>query len=138
MNFDKLCKPFLIYIVFSIIISIYQFTSQAYNKINKIALKSIKLNQKHNEYVNKIFPDNVNMNKILKHQLKYPNYIYTYLSSNLLMFIILFVLCEFNHMTAAWTILIISIIFQVVVTYFMSYVFDEYGDSILKEMKKNK
>jgi hypothetical protein len=138
MNFNKLCKPFLIYIVFSIIIAIYQFTSQAYENINKITLKSIKLNQKHNEYVNKLFPDNVNMNKILKHRLKHPNYIYTYLSSNLLMFVILFVLCEFNHMNAAWIILSISIVFQVIVTYFMSHIFDEYGDLILKEMKKNK
>ena len=41
-------------------------------------------------------------------------------------------------MTAAWIILSISVVFQVIVTYFMSYIFDEYGDLILKEMKKNK
>ena len=137
MNFKNLCKPFLIYIVFSIIIAIYHFTSQSYKNMNKVALTSLKNIPKHDKYLNKFLPKNVNMNKLMKQQIKNPNYIYMYLSSNLFMFVLLFVLCKFNHTTAAWVIMCISIGFQLLTTYFMSYVFGKYTEVMVKALKKN-
>ena len=125
MNFKNLCKPFLIYIVFSIIISIFHFTSQSYKNMNKFALTSLKYESKHDQYLNKFLPKNLIANKLMKQQLKNPNYIYMYLSSNLFMFILLFVLCEFNHITAAWIIMSLSIVFQLLTTYFISYRFGD-------------
>ena len=133
MNFNKICKPFLIYIVFSIIISIYSYNSQAYKNIKNLTLKTIK-KQSMNKIDNKL---NVDTKKLAINQLKNPNYIYIYLSSNLFMFVVLYVLCEFKYMKSAWTLLIISIIFQTLITYLMSYFFVKYYKIMLKEINKN-
>lgn len=137
MNFNKICKPFLIYIVFSIIISIYSYNSQAYKNIKNLTLKTIKKQppNKIDKLVDKKL--NIDTQKLAINQLKNPNYIYIYLSSNLFMFIVLYVLCEFKYMKSAWTLLIISIIFQTLITYLMSYFFVKYYKIMLKEINKN-
>ena len=133
MNFNKICKPFLIYIVFSIIISIYSYNSQAYKNIKNLTLKTIK-KQSMNKIDNKL---NVDTKKLAINQLKNPNHIYIYLSSNLFMFVVLYVLCEFKYMKSAWILLIISIVFQTLITYLMSYFFVKYYKIMLKEINKN-
>lgn len=137
MNFNKICKPFLIYIVFSIIISIYSYNSQAYKNIKNLTLKIIKKQppNKIDKLVDKKL--NIDTQKLKINQLKNPNYIYIYLSSNLFMFIVLYVLCEFKYMKSAWILLIISIVFQTLITYLMSYFFVKYYKIMLKDINKN-
>ena len=137
MNFNKICKPFLIYIVFSIIISIYSYNSQAYKNIKNLTLKTIKKQppNKIDKLVDKKL--NIDTQKLKINQLKNPNYIYIYLSSNLFMFVVLYVLCEFKYMKSAWILLIISIVFQILITYLMSYFFVKYYKLMLKEINKN-
>lgn len=137
MNFNKICKPFLIYIVFSIIISIYSYNSQAYKNIKNLTLKTIK-KQPPNK-IDKLVDNKLNINtkKLTINQLKNPNHIYIYLSSNLFMFVVLYVLCEFKYMKSAWILLIISIVFQILITYLMSYFVVKYYKLMLKDINKN-
>jgi len=137
MKLNKICKPFLIYIVFSIIISIYYYNSQAYKNIKNLTLKTIKKQppNKIDKLVDKKL--NIDTQKLTINQLKNPNHIYIYLSSNLFMFVVLYVLCEFKYMKSACILLIISIVFQILITYLMSYFVVKYYKLMLKEINKN-
>ena len=137
MKLNKICKPFLIYIVFSIIISIYYYNSQAHKNIKNLTLKTIK-KQPPNK-IDKLVDNKLNINtqKLTINQLKNPNHIYIYLSSNLFMFVVLYVLCEFKYMKSAWILLIISIVFQILITYLMSYFVVKYYKLMLKDINKN-
>ena len=142
MNFKNICKPFLIYIIFSILITIYYYNSKGYKKMKTFSIKMLKKipDNEHEKILNDSLPTflrNPNSKQIIKNQVKNPNYILMYLSSNALMFIILFILCEFNYIKTAWIILCISISLQLIITYFMNYILDRYGESMLKNVKKN-
>ena len=144
MNLNIICKPFLIYIVFSILITIYFYYSQQYKNIKKFITKVIKFlpDNEHEKILNNALPAflrNPNSKQIIKNQFTNPNpnYIYMYLSSNALMFVVLFVLCEFKHLNIAWIVLIISIVFQILSTYFVSYILEKYSDIMIKTLKKN-
>ena len=141
MNFNKICKPFLIYIIFSIVISIYYYNSQAYKNMKKFTLNTIKKQSqnKMDKLVDKLVDKklNVDTQKLSINQIKNPNYIYIYLSSNLFMFVVLYVLCEFKYMKSAWILLIISIVFQTLITYLMSYFYVKHYKLMLKEINKN-
>jgi hypothetical protein len=123
MDFKDICKPFLIYFIYSILIIIYYYNSDVYKNLKDFSLKYLKLTENKNS-INKL----KNNNNIY-------NYIYYYLSSNAIMFTILFVLCQFKYIKTAWIISIVSIITHYIIIIGLNYFINKYGEPILKRIE---
>ena len=98
---------------------------------------------KHEKILNDSLPTflrNPNSKQIIKNQINNPNYIHMYLSSNVLMFIILFVLCEFRYIKTAWVILCISIsrlkISQIFVLIYLNILFSSSLNEIRSDLNR--